>query len=136
MGVGAEDGRHTTVEMPAHRHLLARHLGVEIDDYGIGLALEALQDRVDLGERRARHLQPDGPAQVDHCDGPAPDLDHRVAIPRVAVWVVGRPDHAVGAIQVLVDLAVLVDVVAGRDHVRAGGEQLVGGSLGDAQPTG
>jgi len=136
MGVGAENGRHTPVEVPAHRHLLARHLCVEVDDYRAGLTLEALQDRVDLGERRARHLQPDGSAQVDHCDAPALDLDHGVALSRVAVWIVGRPDHAVGAIQVLVDLAVLVDVVAGCDHIRAGGEQLVGGALGDAQPTG
>jgi len=134
--VGAEHGCDPPVKVPAHGDLLARHLGVEVDDHGVGLAVEALEDRVDRRERRARHPELHSAAQVDHRDAPAPDLDHGVAAPRIAVWVVGRPDHAVGAIQVLVDLAVLVDVVAGRDHVRAGGEQLVGGSLGDAQPAG
>jgi len=45
VGVGAEDGRDATVEVPAHRHLLARDFGVEVDDHRILLVVA--EDRVD-----------------------------------------------------------------------------------------
>ena len=57
MGVGAEDGGDAAVEVPAHRDLLAGHLGVEVDDHAVGL--DPLEDRVDLVERRARDPQAD-----------------------------------------------------------------------------
>jgi len=134
--MGAEDGGHASIQMPAQRHLLARHLGVEVDDHHVGLAVESLQDRVDLGERRARHPELHRAAQVDDRDPLAGDLDNCVSASRVAVRVVGRAHDAVGAIQVPVGLAVSVDVIAGRDHVGAGGEQLLRRPLGDSQPAG
>ena len=54
VGVGAEDGRDAAVEVPAHRHLLAGHLGVEVDEERVGVAVEPVEQRVGLGERRAR----------------------------------------------------------------------------------
>jgi len=49
MCVGPEDGSDATVEVPAHRHLLAGHLGVEVDDREV--TLDLLEDAVDLVER-------------------------------------------------------------------------------------
>ena len=44
-------GGDPAVEVPAHRDLLARHLGVEVDDDAVGL--DPLEDAVDLVEGRA-----------------------------------------------------------------------------------
>ncbi len=38
VGVGAEHRGDAAVEVPAHRHLLAGHLGVEVDDHRVGVA--------------------------------------------------------------------------------------------------
>ena len=70
-----------------------------------------------------RDLQADRAAEVDHADPHAAGLDHGVAAAGVRVRVVGGPDHPVGAVEVVVDLAVAVDVVAGGDHVGAGVEE-------------
>ena len=66
VGVGADDRGDAAVEVPAHRHLLARHLGVEVDEEGVGLAFQAVEDGVDLGERRAGGLELHLAAKVDH----------------------------------------------------------------------
>jgi hypothetical protein len=134
--VGPEDGGDPAVQIPAHRDLLAGELGVEVDDHSVGLTLEALEDRVDLGEWGARDVELDRAAEVDHRDASLTDLDHRVAASGVGVRIVGGPDHAVGAVEVLVDLAMLVDVVAGRDHVGARGKHLLRRPLGDPQASG
>jgi len=128
--VGPEHGGDPAVEVPPHRHLLARHLGVEVDEDEVGLDL--LEDAVDLVEGRAGDLEADGAAEVDHAGAAAPDLDHGVAAAGVGVGVVGRPHHPVAAVEVAVDLAVAVDVVAGRDRVGAGVEQRLGRLLGDS----
>ena len=46
---------------------------------------------VDGVEGRARDLQPDGAAEVDHRDSHPAGLDHGVAAPGVPLRVVGRP---------------------------------------------
>ena len=45
--------RHAAVEVPAHPHLLAGRLGVHVDEHVVDLALERVQRRVGLAERRA-----------------------------------------------------------------------------------
>jgi len=93
MCVRSEHGRDLPVEVPSHRHLLARHLRVEVDDDDVGVDLG--EDRVDLVERTPRHLQADRAAEVDHPDPLAGDLDNGMSPSRISVRVVGRPDHPV-----------------------------------------
>ena len=135
VGVGAEDGGDAAVEVPAHRDLLAGHLGVEVDD-------DARRPRSARGSRRPR-----GRAERATCRPTAPlrlITPTRIPPASTTVWpragvgvgVVGRADHPLGAVEEVVDLAVAVDVVAGGDHVGAGVEEVVGGLLGDPHPAG
>ena len=100
------------------------------------VGFDPLEDAVDLVERQARDLQADRAAEVDHADPHPARLDDDVALAGVGVWVVGGPDHPLGAVEEVVGLAVAVDVVAGGDHVAAGVEEGVGGLLGDPHPPG
>src|SRR5205823_14065693 len=117
-------------------HLLARDLGVEVDDGGVELACEPVEQRVDLHERRARDLQHHRATQVENRQAARRDLDDGVAPTGVGDRVVGGPDDPLAAVEVCVDLPVAVDVVAGGDHVDPRGEQLLRGPLGDSNPAG
>jgi len=66
----------------------------------------------------------------------ASSLDQSVPAPGVGIGVVGRPDHPLAALQVLIDLPVSVDMVSGRDHVCSGIEELLRRALGDPHPAG
>ena len=57
-----------------------------------------------------------------------PAFSTTVCPARDCLQVVGRADDAVGRVEELVDVAVPVDVVAGRDHVDARLEQRRGGA--------
>ena len=93
VGVGAEHGGHAAVEVPAHRDLLARHLGVEVDDHDLGAApLELGELGVGGGERGASDGQLQLAAQVEDADLAPADLVDQRAAPGVALRVVGRPD--------------------------------------------
>jgi hypothetical protein len=50
VGVGAEHRRHAAVEVPAHRDLLARRLGVHVDEDVVGLAAQLGEQRVGLAK--------------------------------------------------------------------------------------
>ena len=56
--------------------------------------------------------------------------------PGLAGHEVRRPDDALGAIEVVVGIAVAVGVVAERDHVGADREQVLAGLLGDPEAAG
>ena len=66
VGVGAEDRGDAAVEVPAHRHLLAGHLGVEVDDDASASIRSRIPSTVSKGERAT--LQADRAAEVDHAD--------------------------------------------------------------------
>ena len=54
VGVRADDRGDAAVEVPAHRDLLARRLGMEVDEHVVGLAAQLLEDlRRSRGTRRA-----------------------------------------------------------------------------------
>jgi hypothetical protein len=59
-----------------------------------------------------------------------------VAVAGLAAQVVGRPQDPRLLVEVGVDLAVAVGVVAERDHVDAGGEQVVGQLRRDPEAAG
>jgi hypothetical protein len=48
--VRADDRRDAAVEVPAHRDLLARRLGVHVDEHVVAVG-EPLEHAVDLAER-------------------------------------------------------------------------------------
>jgi hypothetical protein len=54
----------------------------------------------------------------------------------IAFAVVGRTDDTLGRVEELIDLAVLVDVVARRDHIDPCVEHRPGGASGDAEAPG
>jgi len=132
VGVGSEDRRRPTVEVPAHRHLLAAHFGVEVDDHRVLLVVA--EDRVDGVEGGAGDAEADAAAEVDDPNPHPSGLDQGVAAAGVRLRVVGGADYPVGVFEELVGLAVAVDVVAGGDDVGAGAEEVVGGPLGDPHP--
>jgi len=103
---------------------------VEVDEGDVELALDPVQDRVRLVERRPRDLELDRPAEVDHGHPGIALGEDRVPPPGVALRIVGGPDDPLLRVEVVVDVAVAVDVVARRDHVRTGLEQRRGRALG------
>ena len=111
--VGAEHRGDAPVEVPAHRDLLAGHLGVEVDDDDLGaLALELGQLRVGGVEGGAGDGQLQRAAEVEDPDLAAADLEHRVPATGVGHRVVGRPHDPFVAVEQLVGVAVAVGVVA------------------------
>ena len=66
------------------------------------------------------------PREVHDAERDAVALDHAGAAARLRAHEVGRPEDVGLLVEVGLDLAVAVGVVAERDHVDAGGEQLVG----------
>ena len=91
---------------------------------------------LDLGEGRAAGAQIQVAAEVDDAQAHAVALDHAGAVPGLAAQEVGRPQDPRLAVQVGVDLAAVVGVVAERDRVDARREQLVGDLRRDPQAAG
>ena len=76
MGVRADDQRDAAVEVMAERLLLARRLGVEVDDDGVGLLAERTGGElaVDRRERIVERIHEDAAHGVDD--------EHARAVPR------------------------------------------------------
>jgi hypothetical protein len=136
VGVGAHHGGHPPVEIPAHADLLAGRLGVHVDDHVVDLVLERVQGGVDLGERRPSGVHEQVAAQRDHPQAHVIAGDHAPAVAGLAAQEVGRAQDLRAVVQVGVDLALAVGVVAQRDHVDTGREQLVGQLGRDPDPAG
>src|SRR3990170_1218763 len=114
----------TPVQVPGERCLLARRLGVHVDDDDA--AVRQLRQRLVGGaERAVQHSGHERAAdKVDHGDAVAGDD----AATGRALRVVQRAQQRRLAVQVGVYLAVVPDMVAGRDDLDAGLEHLVGGA--------
>jgi len=136
MGVRAEHRGHAAVEVPAHRHLLAGQLGVEVDEERVPPSGKGGEQLVDGGERVALDLEMHLPAQVDHADPHARRLDDRVPAPRIRLGEVQRTQHARLRVEIGIDLAMAVGVVAEGDDVGARLEELLRRLLRDADPSG
>ncbi len=137
VGVRADDRGHAPVEVPAHPDLLARRLGVHVDEDVVGLSREGVQGGIGLGERRPPRVH-EQVARQRHDPQPRPRRARR-RTSRGPGWLrrkfAGRRISS-SLVEVGVDLALAVGVVAERDHVDAGGEQLIGDLRGDSEAAG
>ena len=108
---------------------------MHVHEYVVDLA-ELAERHLDLGERRAAGAQVEIPAHVDHAEAHAAALDHAGAVPGLAAQEVGGPHDPGLGVEIGVDLAAVIGVVAERDRVDAGRKQLVGDLRGDSQAAG
>jgi hypothetical protein len=131
--VGPDDGAHAAIEVEAHGVLLGRDLAVEVDEPDRRQRLGALVEQpIRLDERVVERLH-ERPADEVH-DGEVRSVERLVDPPAAARdavrAVVERPEDPLLAFEDRVDLALVPDVVPGRDDVDAGIEQRPGGRFG------
>jgi len=136
VGVRPEHSGDAPVEVPAERDLLARRLGVHVDEDLIGLAAQIREHAVDLGKRRAPRAHVEVPRQVHDRQSNPVALEHDAAATGLPAEEVRRTDHSLVPVEVGIDLAAAVGVVAERDRVDARFEQLVGNLRRDAEAAG
>ena len=91
--VRAEHGGDASVEVARERDLLARRLGVEVDDHDRRLAPRLLDEAVGGEERVLERVEREDAEQVDHRDA----VVHREADAGRVRRHVRRAQHAVGA---------------------------------------
>ena len=127
MRVGADHGGHAAVEMPAHGHFFAGQLGVKVDESNLDVRRQCLNQLIGFAKRAIRlgHIRP--ALQID--DGaihaiPSPDDHHAAA--RQLVDVIGRPQQARLAGEIVIDFTLVPDVIAAGQDVDPVAEQLVG----------
>jgi len=123
--VRAHDGTDAPVEVPAERDLLARRLGVEVDEHVVDAAVQLAERRVDVREGGSAGTQEQVAAEVHDAEPQTVVLDDADAVPGLAAQVVVGPQDRLVAIEVAEDLTAVIGVVAQRDDVDARGEQLV-----------
>ena len=132
--VRADDGRDLAVEMPAHRDLLRRRLGVEVHEDDPRARLERLDLLQHDRERIVDVRHEDAAHDVDHADGPAVLGAREIAaVAGHAGGVVGRPQQARLGADVVERFLLVPDVIARRHHVDAPVEELVADFAGDAE---
>jgi len=134
--VGAEHSGDASVQVPAHRDLLAGELRVEVDDEGVRSAGQRFEELVDRREGVALDSHVHLSAQVDHGDAHPGCLDDRVAASRIARRKVRGADDPPLGVEVRVHVPVPVGVVAQRDHIDAGLEDRLGRVLRDPDAAG
>jgi hypothetical protein len=129
--VRSDHGGHAPVQHARERDLLARGLGVKVDDDDTRAPPGVLNELVDQQERMHGGRQEERALEVDDGDGFA---RARVDDGETASGTreVGRPHDAVARLEQGNDVAVTPDVVAGRQDVGARGEQLLGKLCGYA----
>ena len=139
MGVGADDEAGAAVAEMAHGLLLAGRLAMHVDDDGVGAVAQRTGGElaVDRGEGIVERVHEDAAHGVDHQRALAVlGVDQRGAAAGRAGGIVGRADQARRALDEDQRLALVPGVVAERDGVGAGVDQLVVDRLGDAEAAG
>ena len=125
VGVGAQHGRNPAVQVPAHQLHVAGGLGVEIQEDDLHVGGHFPEHAVGRLERGVDRGHEDAPQQAQNAH---PDvvvrLEHGERKPRSVVGVVGRFDDPGLGLQNRVDFSAPVDVVAHRNAVDPGGDQL------------
>ena len=109
---------------------------MDVDEHVVGAALQAAQRGLGLLEQRVGGVDVEVAREVHDAQAHAVALDNDLAAARLGAEVVRRAQDALGALEVGHDLAPPEGVVAERDHVDPGAQQLVGQPRRDAQAAG
>ena len=133
MGMRPQHRGHAPIQMPAQCHLLAGGLGMDIDHNHLGRDL--LQQRVSGVERIVGRIHEDAALQLDHRVLHAACRHAFVNAPAGnARLQIGWPQHAAPAlvapggrsVHIVDQLALVPDVVAGGQNIRAQIEEVLG----------
>jgi len=131
--VGAKHRGDTPVQQPAHGDLLARRLGVHVDEDVIDPAAQLAERGLDLGKRGTARAQVQVPAEVDDAEAHSVALDHARAVAGLDAQEVRWAQDPRLGVQIRIDLAAMVGVVAERDRIDSPREQLLSGLRRDSQ---
>ena len=135
VGVRAEHGRHASVEPARECDLLARRLGVDVDDDDRACAPRLLDELVhELPRARAGSRKSEPMRLITATGVPSRRRRDREPAPGRAGAEVRGPDDPLGGREVRRDLGPPPGVVAERDRVRSVREQLLGEARRDADP--
>ena len=127
MRVRSEDRGHPSVKGSSEGDLLARRLGVEVDEDDLGGGIRLGDQLVHNLERVDGDLEKERAHQVHHRHGRSVvGLGHREAAAGGDARHVSRTDHTVTALEVGCDLATPPGVVSERDHICPGCEEPIG----------
>jgi hypothetical protein len=122
----AYDSGDPAVEPAGERSLLAGRFGVHVDEDERRLAAGLLDEVVDELEHRSCGVEEQGSEDVDDCKaGAVRGWNDREPSSRRVARGVRRPDHAIGGIEVGVDLRAPEGVVPERDRIDTHREQLI-----------
>ena len=124
MGMSADKRGDASVDVMRHRHLLARRLGVEIDEHGDVLR-DFGEDAVDRLERTVHRLHEDATLNVHDCELECWSGDERPSAAGAFGSEVDRTDDALQCADLPRELLLAPRVVAERDRVRARVEDLL-----------
>jgi hypothetical protein len=116
--MGAEHGRHPSVEVEAEGLLFAGGLGVEVDQDDVDVRRQRGEEAVGDAEGRVHLLHEHLPLEVDrrHAD-PRRRLAEVDAASRIAVGIVGRAQQPGLAVEERKPLLLVPDVIAGSEAV-------------------
>ncbi len=123
----------------ADRHLLARRLGVDVDDDRGRPGAERVigEDRREPGERVVERVHEQPAHQVDdECRAAVVEAVQPPAGAGRARREIRRPQHARVALDIGDQLALVPDVIAGRQHVDAAIVEFAAQPLGQSRPMG
>ena len=135
--VRADHRSDAAVEPARERDLLARRLGVEVDDHDGRHEPRLVDEAVHHLPRRLGGVDEQLAEQVDHRDGhTVARLDDGHAASGKERPRVRGTDDALARVEVRADAVAAERVVAERDRVRARRKQLVGELAGDARAVG
>ncbi len=126
MSMRAETQTHPAIEMIAHGDFFAGRLGVEIDDYDVGLLFDLRQDSVNGFVRTIGGLHKKTPYQSDDCNGRAfAGFVYSKAFAGRLFGEIGRPNDIVRCFQCGYDFPFAVGMVAQSNQVYAVPQQFV-----------
>ena len=139
MGVGADHEARAAVAEMAERLLLAGRLGMDVDDDGVGGFAQRARHQlaVDGGERIVERVHEDAAHGIDHQHARAVlGLDHGRAAARRAGRIIDRPDQLRRALDENQRLLLVPGMIAERDGIGAGLDQLAIDRFGNAETAG
>jgi hypothetical protein len=132
--VRAHHRRDAAVQVPAHRHLFAGQLGMKIDESDFDLLRQLFENLVRFAKRAIGLRHVGAALQVDNraIDAVAGLHGHDAAAGQI-VDVVGGTKQSRLAFEIVVNFALVPDMIATGQDVQAVAEQFVGKLRGDAE---